>query len=151
MAKCGALPIPDCASLIRATTADGANPAFRHNSQGGMTTRDWCALLLARSDWSLLRLLTVGLIVAMSVAGGLATMGSAGVEWLGPKLTLRPRTEANGMMHRAGFFPWVPTQVNFERAFAPVGGRWRLSAPRVSWGQAAPTAPQPPPPASPQA
>src|SRR5260370_33245640 len=72
MAKCGALPIPDCASLIRATTADGANPAFRHNSQGGMTTRDWCALLVARSDWSLLRLLTVGLIVAMSVAGALA-------------------------------------------------------------------------------
>src|SRR5260221_283950 len=72
MAKCGALPIPDCASLIRATTADGANPAFRHNSQGGMTTRDWCALLVARSDWSLLRLLTVGLIVAMSVAGAVA-------------------------------------------------------------------------------
>src|SRR5260370_7890966 len=79
MAKCGVLPIPDCASLIRATTADGANPAFRHNSQGGMTTRDWCALLVARSDWSLLRLLTVGLIVAMSVAGALP----AGV--LGPQ------------------------------------------------------------------
>src|SRR5258708_26790732 len=71
MGEGGGLGMPDGGSLIRATTADGANPAFRHNSQGGMTTRDWCALLVARSDWSLLRLLTVGLIVAMSVAGAL--------------------------------------------------------------------------------
>ena len=55
------------------------------------------------------------------------------------------------MMHMAGFFPSVPTQVNFEMAFAPVGGRWRLFALSVSFGQAAPTAPQLPPPASPQA
>src|SRR5258707_6036590 len=247
MAKCGALPIPDCASLIRATTADGANPAFRHNSQGGMTTRDWCALLVARSDWSLLRLLTVGLIVAMSVAGAVAAvmlwpqaqaqaqapkqqpapkqpaapkqqqpqpqaptpaqidrngvlilirstllaldqanktgnytvlrdLGSpdfqvnsaaqlaeifaqerrdnidlSGVAVIDPQLTLLPQIEANGMMHMAGFFPSVPTQVNFEMAFAPVGGRWRLFALSVSFGQAAPTAPQLPPPASPQA
>jgi hypothetical protein len=245
MAKCGALPIPDCASLIRATTADGANPALRHNLQGGMTTRDWCALLLARSDWSLLRLLTVELIVAMSVAGAVAAvmlwpqaqaqaqapkqpapkqqpaakqqpqpqaptpaqidrngvlilirstllaldqanktgnytvlryLGSpdfqansaaqlaeifaqerrdnidlSGVAVIDPLLTLLPQIEANGMMHMAGFFPSVPTQVNFEMAFAPVGGRWRLFALSVSFGQAAPTAPQPPPPASPQA
>src|SRR5258708_26944541 len=74
MGEGGGLGMPDGGSLIRATTADGANPAFRHNSQGGMTTRDWCALLVARSDWSLLRLLTVGLIVAMSVAGALAAV-----------------------------------------------------------------------------
>src|SRR5258708_34669132 len=77
MGEGGGLGMPDGGSLIRATTADGANPAFRHNSQGGMTTRDWCALLVARSDWSLLRLLTVGLIVAMSVAGSVA----AGMRW----------------------------------------------------------------------
>jgi hypothetical protein len=214
-----------------------------------MTTRDWCALLLARSDWSLLRLLTVGLIVAMSVAGAVAAvmlwpqaqaqaqaqapkqqpapkqpaapkqqqpqpqaptpaqidcngvlilirstllaldqanktgnytvlrdLGSpdfqansaaqlaeifaqerrdnidlSGVAVIDPQLTLLPQIEANGMMHMAGFFPSVPTQVNFEMAFAPVGGRWRLFALSVSFGQAAPTAPQPPPPASPQA
>src|SRR6266436_9423851 len=244
MAKCGALPIPDCASLIRATTADGANPAFRHNSQGGMTTRDWCALLVARSDWSLLRLLTVGLIVAMSVAGAVAAvmlwpqaqaqaqapkqqpapkqpaapkqqqpqpqaptpaqidrngvlilirstllaldqanktgnytvlrdLGSpafhtnsaarlaeifaaqrkdnidlSGTAVLDPQLTLLPQIEANGMMHMAGFFPSVPTQVNFEMAFAPVDRQWRLFGLSVSFGQAAPVAPpspEPPP------
>jgi hypothetical protein len=212
-----------------------------------MTTRDWCALLLARTDRSLLRLLTVGLIVAMSVAGAVAAvmlwpqaqaqaqapkqqpapkqpaapkqqqpqpqaptpaqidrngvlilirstllaldqanktgnytvlrdLGSpdfqansaaqlaeifaqerrdnidlSGVAVIDPQLTLLPQIEANGMMHMAGFFPSVPTQVNFEMAFAPVGGRWRLFALSVSFGQAAPTAPQPPPPASPQA
>src|SRR5258708_36728088 len=74
MGRWGALAMPDWASLIGGRTGDGANPAFRHNSQGGMTTRDWCALLVARSDWSLLRLLTVGLIVAMSVAGAVAAV-----------------------------------------------------------------------------
>ena len=200
-----------------------------------MTTRDWCALLVARSDWSLLRLLTVGLIVAISVAGAVAAvmpwpqaqaqapkqqptpkqpaapkqqqpqpqapmpaqidrngvlilirstllaldqanktgnytvlrdLGSSdfqansaarlaeifaqerrdnidlsGVAVIDPQLTLLPQIEANGMMHMAGFFPSVPTQVNFEMAFAPVGGRWRLFALSVSFGQAAPTAP----------
>jgi hypothetical protein len=75
----------------------------------------------------------------------------SGVAVIDPQLTLLPQIEANGMMHMAGFFPSVPTQVNFEMAFAPVGGRWRLFALSVSFGQAAPTAPQPPPPASPQA
>jgi hypothetical protein len=74
----------------------------------------------------------------------------SGVAVIDPQLTLLPQIEANGMMHMAGFFPSVPTQVNFEMAFAPVGGRWRLFALSVSFGQAAPTAPQPPPPASPQ-
>src|SRR6266478_3465239 len=75
----------------------------------------------------------------------------SGVAVIDPQLTLLPQIEANGMMHMAGFFPSVPTQVNFEMAFAPVGGRWRLFALSVSFGQAAPTAPQLPPPASPQA
>src|SRR5262252_10064156 len=68
----------------------------------------------------------------------------SGVVVLDPQLTLLPQIEANGMMHMAGFFPSVPTQVNFELAYAPVGGRWRLFALSVSFGQAAPAAPQPP-------
>ena len=50
-----------------------------------------------------------------------------------------------------GFFSSVPTQVDFELAYAPVGGRWRLFALSVSSRQAAPTAPQSPAPAAPQA
>jgi hypothetical protein len=72
----------------------------------------------------------------------------SGVAVIDPQLTLLPQIEANGMMHMAGFFPSVPTQVNFELAYAPVNGRWRLFALSVSFGQAAPTAPQQPPPAA---
>ena len=75
----------------------------------------------------------------------------SGVAVIEPQLTLLPQIEANGLMHMAGFFPSVPTQVNFELAFAPVGGRWRLFGLSVSFGQAAPAAPQPPPAAAPQA
>src|SRR5216683_4832534 len=75
----------------------------------------------------------------------------SGVAVIDPQLTLLPQIEPNGMMRMAGFFPSVPTQVNFELVFAPVGGRWRLFALSVSFGQAAPVAPQLPPPASPQA
>ena len=60
-----------------------------------------------------------------------------------PQLTLLPQIEGNGLMHMAGFFPSVPTQVNFELLYAPVGGRWRLFGLSVSFGQAAPAAPQP--------
>jgi hypothetical protein len=74
----------------------------------------------------------------------------SGVAVIDPQLTLLPQIEANGMMHMAGFFPSVPTQVNFELAYAPVGGRWRLFALSVSFGQAVPAAPQPPP-SAPQA
>ena len=68
----------------------------------------------------------------------------SGVAVIDPQLTLLPQIEGNGMMRIAGFFPSVPTQVNFELAYAPVGGRWRLFALSVSFGQAAPAAPQPP-------
>lgn len=74
----------------------------------------------------------------------------SGVVVIDPQLTLLPQIEGNGMLHMAGFFPSVPTQVNFELAYAPVGGRWRLFALSVSFGQAAPAAPQPPP-SAPQA
>jgi hypothetical protein len=75
----------------------------------------------------------------------------SGVAVIEPQLTLLPQIEANGMMHMAGFFPSVPTQVNFELLYAPVGGRWRLFGLSVSFGQAAPAAPQPSAPAAPQA
>jgi hypothetical protein len=75
----------------------------------------------------------------------------SGVAVIEPQLTLLPQIEANGLMHLAGFFPSVPTQVNFELIFAPVGGRWRLFGLSVSFGQAAPAAPQAPAPAAPQA
>jgi len=65
----------------------------------------------------------------------------SGVTVIDPQLTLLPQIEANGMMHMAGFFPSVPTQVNFEVAYAPVKGRWRPFALSVSFGQAAPTDP----------
>ena len=74
----------------------------------------------------------------------------SGVAVIDPQLTLLPQIEANGMMHMAGFFPSVPTQVNFELLYAPVGGRWRLFGLSVSFGQAAPQAPQPPAPNPPQ-
>ncbi len=75
----------------------------------------------------------------------------SGVAVIDPQLTLLPQIEGNGLMHMAGFFPSVPTQVNFELAYAPVDGRWRLFGLSVSFGQAAPAAPQPPPAAAPHA
>jgi hypothetical protein len=75
----------------------------------------------------------------------------SGVAVIDPQLTLLPQIEANGMMRMAGFFPSVPTQVNFELLYAPVAGRWRLFGLSVSFGQATPAAPQPPAPAAPPA
>ncbi|MFZ2159300.1 MAG: hypothetical protein WAV72_24700, partial [Bradyrhizobium sp.] len=46
------------------------------------------------------------------------------------------------MMRMAGFFPSVPSQVNFELAFAPVNGQWRLFGISVSIGQMTPTPPE---------
>jgi hypothetical protein len=59
-----------------------------------------------------------------------------------------PQIESNGLMRLAGFFPSVPSQVNFELTFAAVNGQWRLFGIAVSIGQAAPAAPEPPPPAA---
>jgi len=69
----------------------------------------------------------------------------AGVAVIDPQLSLLPQIEANGMMHMAGFFPSVPSQVNFELFFAPVEGQWRLFGISVAIGQSAPVAPEPPP------
>ena len=73
----------------------------------------------------------------------------SGVAVIDPQLNLLPQIEANGLMHMAGFFPSVPSQVNFDLLFAPVSGQWRLFGISVSIGQSGPAAPepaQPPPP-----
>lgn len=70
----------------------------------------------------------------------------SGVAVIDPQLNLLPQIETNGLMRMAGFFPSVPTQVNFDLAFAPVNGQWRLFGISVSIGQSGPTAPTPPEP-----
>jgi hypothetical protein len=70
----------------------------------------------------------------------------SGVAVLEPQLTVLPEIEANGMMRMAGFFPSVPTQVNFELLYAPVNRQWRLMGLSVSLGQSGPVAPAPPTP-----
>jgi hypothetical protein len=75
----------------------------------------------------------------------------SGVAAIDPQLSLLPQIEPNGMLHMAGFFPSVPTQVNFELNFAPVNGQWRLFGISVNLGQAAPAAPQPAAPTAPPA
>lgn len=68
----------------------------------------------------------------------------SGVAVIDPQLNLLPQIEANGLMRMAGFFPSVPSQVNFDLAFAPVNGQWRLFGISVSIGQSGPAAPTPP-------
>lgn len=72
----------------------------------------------------------------------------SGVAVIDPQLSLLPQIEPNGLLHMAGFFPSVPSQVNFELLFAPVEGQWRVFGVSVSIGQSAPVAP--PAPESPQ-
>jgi hypothetical protein len=71
----------------------------------------------------------------------------SGVAVIDPQLNVLPQIEANGMMRMAGFFPSVPTQVNFDLIYAPVNGQWRLFGISVQLGSAAPVPPAPPPPA----
>jgi len=66
----------------------------------------------------------------------------SGVAVIDPQLSLLPQIEANGMMRMAGFFPSVPSQVNFELMLAPVNGQWRLYGLGVTIGQSGPAAPQ---------
>jgi len=79
----------------------------------------------------------------------------AGVAVIDPQLSLMPQIEADGRMHMTGFFPSVPSQVNFDLAYVPVNGQWRLFGLSVGLGPSGPVAPQPPspppPPKQPQA
>src|SRR5204863_10036105 len=65
-----------------------------------------------------------------------------------PQLSVLPQIEANGMMRLGGFFPSVPSQVNFDLMYAPVEGQWRLFGISVSIGQSAPVAPDAPSPSA---
>jgi len=68
----------------------------------------------------------------------------SGVAVIDPQLSLLPQIEPNGLLHMAGFFPSVPSQVNFELLFAPVEGQWRVFGVSLSVGQSAPVAPPAP-------
>jgi len=74
----------------------------------------------------------------------------SGVAVIDPQLSLMPQIEGDGLMHMTGFFPSVPSQVNFDLSYAPVNGQWRLFGISVGLGSSAPVAPQPsqPPPSS---
>jgi hypothetical protein len=74
----------------------------------------------------------------------------SGVAVLEPQLSLLPQIESSGMMHMAGFFPSVPTQIRFELLYAPVQGQWKLFGLSVSLGSSSPTAPSDAPPQSAQ-
>lgn len=69
----------------------------------------------------------------------------AGIVLLDPQLTLLPQIEPNGMLHMAGFFPSVPTQVNFEMLWEPVNREWRLYGLSVDLSTGGPRAPDTPP------
>jgi hypothetical protein len=75
----------------------------------------------------------------------------SGVAVIDPQLSVLPEIAPNGMMRMAGFFPSVPSQVNFELLFAPVDGQWRLYGLSVNVAQSAPVAPAPPAPPPPPA
>ena len=70
----------------------------------------------------------------------------SGVAVIDPQLSLLPQIEPSGLLHMAGFFPSVPSQVNFELLFAPVDGQWRVFGVSLSVGQSAPVAPAAPEP-----
>jgi hypothetical protein len=69
----------------------------------------------------------------------------SGVAVLDPQFSLLPQIEPNGLMHMTGFFPSIPSQVNFELLFAPVDRSWRLFGISVKVAQSAPVAPSEPP------
>jgi hypothetical protein len=65
----------------------------------------------------------------------------SGVAAIDPQLSVLPQIETNGHMRMVGFFPSIPSQVNFELSFAPLNGQWRLFGISVSIGQSAPVVP----------
>ncbi|OKO82875.1 hypothetical protein AC630_12670 [Bradyrhizobium sp. AS23.2] len=73
----------------------------------------------------------------------------SGVAVIDPQLSLLPQIETNGMMRMAGFFPSVPSQVNFELMYVPVDSQWRLFGISVAVGQSGPVPPPSEPPNSP--
>lgn len=72
----------------------------------------------------------------------------SGVAVLEPQLSLLPQIEPNGLLHMTGFFPSAPEQINFDVAYAPVNGQWRLFGISVGLAHSGPAAPTAPPPAA---
>ena len=72
----------------------------------------------------------------------------SGVAVLDPQLSLLPQIEANGLLHMSGFFPSAPEQINFDVAYAPVNGQWRLFGISVGLAHSGPAAPAAAPPAA---
>ena len=72
----------------------------------------------------------------------------SGVAVLEPQLSLLPQIEPNGLLHMTGFFPSAPEQINFDVAYAPVNGQWRLFGISVGLAHSGPAAPQAPSPAA---
>ncbi|WP_147812985.1 hypothetical protein [Methylobacterium sp. WL103] len=56
-----------------------------------------------------------------------------------PHFTLAPQIESSGLMRVAGFFPFVPAQLNFELLFTLVDRRWQLFG--IAVNSAPPTIP----------
>jgi hypothetical protein len=81
----------------------------------------------------------LGEIFASQRASGLDL---AGVAVLEPQLTVLPQVRADGMLRMAGFFPSVPTQVNFDLLFAPTNRQWRLFGISINLTQGGPVAPE---------
>ena len=75
----------------------------------------------------------------------------SGVAVLEPQLTLLPQIESNGLMHMSGYFPSVPTQINFDLFYAPVQGRWQLFGLSISLASPFPAAPLAPSESAPSA
>ena len=69
----------------------------------------------------------------------------SGVAVLEPQLSLLPQIEANGLLHMSGVFPSAPEQVNFDVAYAPVNGQWKLFGISVGLAHTGPSAPPAPP------
>lgn len=68
----------------------------------------------------------------------------SGVAALEPQLTALPEIMPNGMMHMAGFFPSVPSQIKFEILYEPVQKQWRLFGISVELASSSPIAPSAP-------
>jgi hypothetical protein len=58
-----------------------------------------------------------------------------------PKLARAAFVNDQGMLRITGFFLTKPEQVNFDLAFQPVDGQWRLFGISVKTSQAQPLAP----------
>ena len=59
-----------------------------------------------------------------------------------PQLTRPPSVSADGLLQLIGFFPTQPRHIQFEVAYQPVSGQWKLFGLNVALAAAAPPAPQ---------